>query len=105
VIKPVLPLDLVETYVPLAKQRKVSEVARSRRGFLSAYRAAGGDIERMDEAWKRKRDGFIARHRAQGLLNDEPLWLEDGTPTRRHLAVIMWAWSPASRTSLRGAPR
>lgn len=101
---PALPLDVVELYVPLARAMGVSVVARSRRGFLPAFRRAGGDLSRMSEQWQRKREGFIARHRAQALKNDEPLWLYDGLPTRRHLAVIMWAWSPSDATTLRNHP-
>lgn len=50
-----------------------------------------------DEAlnWADKRDAFVTRHMAQVKAHGEPLW-KDGLPTRRHLALIMWAYSPSS---------
>ena len=96
-----LPMSIISLYEPLARKLGVSTVARSSRGFLTAYKRASGRLDRMTEAWRRKREAFIARHKAQALANDEPLWLKDGLPTRRHLAMIMWAWSPASQAMLR----
>jgi hypothetical protein len=94
---PWLPLSQVEKFVPDAKARGVSEVARSSSGFLGAYRRAGGDTNAMSEAWHVKRDGFIARHMAQVRANGEALVDADGYPSRRHLALIMWAYSPKAR--------
>lgn len=92
-----LPLSTVLRYVPLAKSRGVSDVARGPGGFLEAYRRAGGQISRLPEYWQRKREAFIARHMAQLVSNDEPLFDDDGFPKRRHLALIMWAFSPSSK--------
>lgn len=89
-----LPLDVVTAYLPLAKQLGVSVVARSPRGFLTAYQEAGGDPQDLSDWWRARREAFIARHMAQVKKRKEPLW-EDGLPTRRHLALIMWAYSPA----------
>jgi hypothetical protein len=80
----------MEKFVPLARSQKVSLVARSRRGFVAAYRRAGTP-SRMSDAWVKKREGFIARHVAQGRLEG---WWQNGYPTRRHLALIMWAYTP-----------
>jgi hypothetical protein len=74
----------------LAASRGVSAVARSTRGFMRAYQKAG-TWARLPDAWKRKRDAFIARHMAQG--KSERLW-KDGKPSRRALALIMWAYMP-----------
>lgn len=89
----VLSLAQIDRWLPLMRQWHVSEVARSPRGFLTAYRRARGDIGRMTEAWQEKRLGFIARHMAQVENHGESLW-KDGLPTRRHLALIAWAYSP-----------
>lgn len=88
-----LPLSLVLAYQPVAAAQGVSEVARSPRGFVAAYRAAGGDPERMSAWWRTRRRNFVARHLAQAVSRDEPTW-RDGVPSRRHLALIMWAYSP-----------
>jgi hypothetical protein len=90
-----LSLSTIRKWIPLMEARHVSVVARSARGFLSAYALdARGDPRNLSPEWWSKRDGFIARHMAQVIANDEDLFDEDGLPTRRHLALIAWAYSP-----------
>lgn len=88
-----LPLSLVREFEGMARRRGVSKVARSARGFLTAYKRAGGRPERLPDVWLDKREAFIKRHMAQVRYRGEPL-MERGEPTRRHLALIMWAYSP-----------
>lgn len=76
-----------------AKKRGVSKVARSQRGFMRAYQRAGS-FAKLSDAWKKKRRGFIARHMAQA--GDEDLW-KNGKPSRRALALLMWAYMPPGR--------
>lgn len=97
-----LTLACVKSFENQARSRGVSKVARSKRGFLTAYKRAGGDPKRLPPAWRRKRDAFVARHMAQVKKRREPLY-ENGRPTRRHLALIMWAYSPQG--SRRSCPR
>ena len=78
----------------------VSMVARSPRGFLTAWKRAGGNVAKLSPYWQRRRAGFIARHVAQLEKRGEPLRDRLGRPTRRHLALIAWAMSPE-----RGCPR
>lgn len=89
-----LPLSTIARYEARARKQGVSEVARSPRGFLPAYKRAGS-AAKLSDAWKRKRAAFIARHMAQVKDRNEILWDLDGSPSRRHLALIMWAYSPA----------
>lgn len=92
-----LPLSTVERYRPLAAALGVSAVARSQRGFLRAYLDADGQAFNLSDYWLNRREGFIARHMAQVKTRKEPLW-KNGEPTRRHLALVCWAFSPdASR--------
>jgi hypothetical protein len=96
---PFLSLKKIEMYEDQMERKGVSEVARSKRGFLTAYREAGGHPEALSPEWIARRDGFIARHMAQVIVNDEPLWLRSsGDPSRRHLALIAWAYSPQPRS-------
>ena len=80
---------------PTARSQDVSKVARSGRGFMRAYESAGGHPTRMGnestsgQLWTKRRTNFIKRHSAQ---LDEG-W-ENGEPTRRHLALMMWAYTP-----------
>jgi len=90
-----LSLKKIDKWVPVMRVLGVSVVARSRSGFLAAYRRAGGKPARLSEYWRNRRDNFIKRHMAQVKLNREPLF-EDGFPTRRHLALVAWAYSPAA---------
>jgi hypothetical protein len=88
-----LELDEVLEWENAAKELGVSKVARGSKGFLTAYKRAGSK-NKLSEEWLRKRDGFIARHMAQVRNKKEKLFDEDDFPTRRHLALIMWAYSP-----------
>lgn len=89
-----LSVGVVEKFVPLMERRHVSEVARSPRGFLPAYRSAGGKPSALSPAWRAKREGFVARHMAQVRASGESLWDHRGFPSRRHLALIAWAYTP-----------
>ena len=86
--------EVIEKFVPMMRRRGVSEISRSPIGFLTAYFNADGDPKKMHPEWLTKRDGFIARHMAQVIRNDEPLYDARGFPTRRHLALIAWAYTP-----------
>jgi len=91
-------LNDIHAWESLGKRMGVSEVARSKAGFMGAYRAAGGDPARLSEYWRNRRWNFIKRHAAQAHANGESLFDEKtGMPTRRHLALIFWAYSPAAR--------
>lgn len=90
----------IAQHEPAMRARGVSSVARSPRGFLTAWKRAGGRVAALSLAWRRRREGFIARHEAQRRAAREPLRDASGRPTRRHLALIAWAWSPE-----RGCPR
>lgn len=80
-----LSLKTIKKYEPDIKELKVSLVARSPRGFLTAYKRARGNPQNLSEEWKRKRLAFIARHGKQYKNN----------PTyRRRLALIAWAHDP-----------
>ncbi len=84
---PLMPLSEVLKYENAAAKLGVSEVARSSRGFLSAYKKYG--IELPIE-WQQKREGFIARHLIQ--YNQKPT-------ERRRLALIMWGFMPQASES------
>lgn len=84
---------------PLIRARGISEVARSPRGFLRAFEAAGGMPAKLGvdphsgQDWRARRAAFIRRHVAQARARGESWW-KDGEPTGRHLALIAWAYTP-----------
>ncbi len=100
-----LSLSCIRRHEPDMRTWKVSEVARSPRGFLTAFKKAGGKLSNLSPEWQRKRENFIGRHMAYVKKNNEPL-TNNGHPTRRHLALIAWAYSPAAGCPLpRGGGR
>lgn len=82
---PYLSLSIILRYVPEMRELGVSKVARSPRGFLTAYKRAGGNPNNLSDAWRRKRHGFISRHMAQ---------YKKDKGYRRRLALIAWAYDP-----------
>lgn len=98
---PYLSLADCEFAEPLAAERGVAKWARGDpsvkhvdEGFMVAYRAAGGRPDRLPTYWQHKRWEFISRHMAQVEKRGESLYKPDGSPTNRHLALIMWAYAP-----------
>ena len=80
-------------YMPEAKARKVSEVARSQRGFMGQYRQAQTPqrmryraVRGYKQTWGQRRYGFIKRHLSQYAKKKT---------RRRWLALVMWAYMPA----------
>ena len=89
-----LSLATVKRHESQAALLGVSQVARSPRGFLRAYEAAGGRARLMNttavpgypnQTWGQRRANFIARHLPQYRRQ----------PTeRRRLALMLWAYRP-----------
>lgn len=79
-----LSLKTISKYEPEMKRLGVSKVARSSRGFLTAYKRAGSP-DKLSDDWKKKRSAFVARHGTQYKKH----------PTRRRrLALIAWGHDP-----------
>lgn len=113
---PFLSLRKANKYKQLAKERGVSKVARGEvkstqtdMGFMEAYAKVGGRKDRLKtfpvkkskpdgQTWWERRNAFNARHLAQMKKNNRPFFETKGkykgTPTRQHLGLIMWAYSP-----------
>jgi len=114
-----LPLDDVVRSIPVMDKYNVSRVARglddseqTKEGFIEAYIAVKGDKNKMMtritgrmrkgqevETWADRRNQFVARHLKQMRQGDTYSngWLPSGEPTRRHLALIAWAYSPSPK--------
>ncbi len=103
---PYISLHHLERIEWLAAKRRVSTVARSPKGFLTAYKIASGDPYAMGrdgysgQLWSERRARFISRHMAAANRNRERLW-RDGQPSRRHLSLMMWAYTPTPDKTLR----
>lgn len=79
---PFLEYKIIETYLPLIKQLKVSTKARSKDQFLDVYKKYNTNLP---ISWLKKRENFIKRHHIQ--------YIHDPT-IRRRLALITWAFDP-----------
>ena len=97
---PYIRLDILEKIERVAARQGVSDIARSPRGFLAAYKLASGDPYAMGrdqfsgQLWEDRRTYFIKRHVEQARRRRESFWTKSGQPTRRHLALMMWAFTP-----------
>lgn len=96
---PLLPLRELRFWIPFAEAFGVSEVARSDGAFLFVY----STHRVLPLEWQAKREAFLARHTGQldakkRRGEGEALWQETEAgifiPSRRHLSLIMWAYSP-----------
>lgn len=113
-----IPLKFLKPFEKLSDERKVSEVARgvkksgvSDMGFMEAYHKVKGNPGKLidfnikksnpegTDWWKRRRD-FNTRHLAQMRKNNRDFFEKSGKykylPTRQHLGLLMWAYSPFS---------
>ena len=105
-----LSLEAVEAAIPAMEATGTSEVARgvkpssqTKMGFIEAYRLAKGKPTKMakmqattNKTWADRRHQFISRHLAQMRSSDTHRsgFRPDGTPTKRMLGLIAWAYIP-----------
>ena len=88
-----MTVEEVEAMLPTIEAAGVSKVARSPRGFVSAYRRIRSPLRMMitevpdheTQTWAQRRDAFIAR--ALPAYNADPTH-------RRALALMTWAYLP-----------
>jgi len=104
--EPYIALHHLERIERLAARTRVSKVARSPKGFLTAYKIAGGDPYAMGrdqysgQLWEERRANFIKRHMSAARRGRERLW-KGGYPSRRHLSLMMWAYTPTPEKTMR----
>lgn len=118
-----IPLSFLKPFEKLADERKVSEVARGVKkskqtdlGFMQAYRKVSGKPEKLinfsiskkknsKQDWWTRRKNFNTRHLAQMKKNNRDFFEKSGKykylPTRQHLGLLMWAYSPYSLKRLK----
>lgn len=91
-----LSLEEVMSHEAEAKRLGVSVIARSPRGFLTAYKKSKGDHVQMSEwkvpgrgtYWDKERHSFVSRMMAQ---------YKKKKTLRRWLSLVMWAYKPGDR--------
>ena len=93
---PWMTVEEVEAMLPTIEAAGVSKVARSPRGFVTAYRRIRSPLQMMiaevpdheTQTWAQRRDAFISR--ALPAYNASP-------SHRRALSLIAWAYMPSLR--------
>lgn len=89
---PFIRLSIVEQIEHLAPNRG--------KDFLTAYKLASGEVSFLgrdpatSKLWTEVRRNFLNRHEAQARQLREKFWTPAGRPTPRHLAMLMWAYTP-----------
>jgi len=96
-IFPLLDREIVVSLLPQMDDRGVSLAARGRipaataQGFTEIYLMGNiDDPATIGTTYRQRRQNFIARH----LRTGAPLWDGEGNPTRKHLALVAWGYSP-----------
>ena len=80
-----MSLSKIKEKEPEMRRLKVSQVARSPRGFLTQYKRVGGNPAKLSDGWQKKRNGFIAR--TLPSYRNNPTY-------RRKLSLIAWGFNP-----------
>ena len=114
-----MKLEDVKKSLSAMDARDVSRVARglddstqTKEGFVEAYIAVKGDQNKMmtrktgrlregqeKETWAERRSQFIARHlkEMRDIDTHRNGWQPNGQPTRRHLGLMAWAYTPSPK--------
>jgi hypothetical protein len=92
---------IVIAYLPLMEKFGVSKVARglqkstaTKQGFTEVFlsgKSLFGQATK-NESWTQRRKNYLKRHLKGGKRT--PLYNLDGSPSRYHLSLIAWAYSP-----------
>jgi len=92
---------IVIAYLPLMQKFGVSRVARgqqkstrTKQGFTEVF-ISGKSLNTLatkNETWTQRRENYLKRHLKGGKRT--PLYNLDGSPSRYHLSLIAWAFSP-----------
>ncbi|XP_063231687.1 uncharacterized protein LOC134536084 [Bacillus rossius redtenbacheri] len=106
---PYLPLDVVEGYDKLAERYGIKQPENGTPSFLQVYRSAEGDLKKLrvlkvdkdDDAsvtWDVHRNRNL-KHVSERIRAEHlPLYETDlqyrGLPSREHVEMVMWGYSP-----------
>jgi len=96
---PYLPLAVVLAVEPHAADVGAAPKARGPDGFVRAYEAVMGDPTKLGltpkypKRWDDHRADQIRQQLGAAAHWKTPMW-EHGVPTRRHLSLVMWGYSP-----------
>ena len=99
---PLLNRKIIIPFLPLMDKLGVSTTARGRRkstvtreGFLEVYLSnrSLNTAATKRQTWFERREDFLTRH----IRQNHPLYNADDSPSRYHLALMAWGYSPDVR--------
>jgi hypothetical protein len=97
-------LSHIREFIPMMETQKVSQIARSKSGFLSRLIETEGDYDMMGYTpsndsmkWMHRRENFIKRNLAKVEKTEERMFDVSGLPTRRTLSLYAWGYDPSPR--------
>jgi len=92
---------IVIRFLPLMDKQNVSLVSRgiqkstvTKKGFTEIFLSGKSlsGLAKKNETWLQRRNLFLNRQTKN--INNKNLFNIDGSPTRYHLSLIAWAYSP-----------
>lgn len=94
-----LPLATVKTLLPLKKQYKIED--KQAAAFYEAYKSVSGDYKNLrtvssgedQPTWDIVRNSVL-RKLLKKVDEDKPDLWKDDLPTKEHVELIVWAYSP-----------
>tara|TARA_R100000231_G_scaffold137798_1_gene114791 strand:+ start:2986 stop:3357 length:372 start_codon:yes stop_codon:yes gene_type:complete len=100
----ILDRKIVIAYLPMIDKFGVSKVARgiqkstaTNQGFTQVFLTGKSLSSKAtkNETWDERRENYLKRHLKAG--RQTPLYNIDGSPSRFHLSLIAWAFSPDTK--------
>lgn len=94
-----MPLASVELLLPLKKQYKIEDKQAEK--FLAAYKSVKGDYKNLrtvssgenEPTWDIVRN-TVLKKLLKAIDDENPDLWKDELPTKEHLELILWAYSP-----------
>lgn len=94
-----LPFATIKTLLPLKKQYKIED--KQADAFFDAYKSVNGDYKNLrtvssgenEPTWDIVRNNVL-RKLLKKLEEDKPDLWKDDLPTKEHVELIIWAYSP-----------
>lgn len=93
-----LPLATVQTFLPLKKKYEIED--KDADDFLKAYKSVKGEYKNLrtvksnDKSWDIIRNSSLKAVEKRNDNDDLNLWDDDDLPTKEHMEMIVWAYSP-----------
>lgn len=97
--RPYLPLETIKVFLPLQEKNKIED--EEAENFLDAYQTAGGDYKHLrtvtseddGKTWDIVRNKKLQEY-LENISEDTEMFDKNNLPTKEHLELILWGFSP-----------